>query len=84
MITVLRRSVAAMLLGLLLCGCGPDTQPAAPTEEVRYILNRSSGIFHFPNCPSVGRMKEKNKVLFSGTREEAIAAGYEPCRKCRP
>ena len=82
--TILCRSLAAMLLGLVLCGCGPDTQPNAPAGEVRYILNRSSGIFHFPDCPSVGRMKEKNKAPFYGTREEAVAAGYEPCRNCRP
>ena len=29
-------------------------------------------------------MSEKNKYYFNGTRDEAIAQGYEPCKRCNP
>ena len=53
-------------------------------QEVTYILNTSSHKFHYPYCDSVIDMKEKNKAEFYGTRDEAIAQGYEPCGRCNP
>ena len=53
-------------------------------KTVTYILNTNSKKFHRPNCPSVGKMKNSNKREFTGTREEAIASGYEPCHNCNP
>ena len=48
-----------------------------------YIGNSNSHKFHYPTCKSVGKMSEKNKVIFS-SRDEAINQGYEPCKNCNP
>lgn len=55
-------------------------------NEIRniYILNTNTRKFHRPDCSSVKKMKDKNKAEFTGTREEAIAAGYDPCGNCNP
>ena len=49
-----------------------------------YVLTTNSKKFHSPDCSSVGDIKEKNKEYFTGTREEIIAEGYEPCGRCSP
>lgn len=58
-------------------------QSSSPSAS-DYILNRNTGKFHYPGCKSVKQMKEKNKVYFNGTRDEAIAKGYQPCKNCNP
>ena len=67
----------------------PRNESGAATEQsepktVTYILNTNTYRFHYPDCPSVESMKEKNKQAFEGTREEAIAQGYKPCGRCNP
>ncbi len=49
-----------------------------------YVLNTNSKKFHNPNCASVSKMKDSNKQLFSGSREELISQGYAPCSNCNP
>ena len=49
-----------------------------------YVLNTNTKKFHYPDCDSVNEMKEKNKQVFNGTREEVIEMGYSPCGKCKP
>ena len=48
-----------------------------------YIGNARSHIFHYASCYHVDAMNEENKVSFS-TRQEAISAGYRPCKDCSP
>ena len=48
-----------------------------------YVGNSNSGKFHYADCPTVAKMNPNNKV-FINTREEAIAAGYIPCKRCKP
>jgi len=60
------------------------TEPVANEKETTYILNTNTKKFHYPECKSVDDMKEKNKKSFSGTREDAINAGYKPCKRCNP
>ena len=48
-----------------------------------YVGNASSKKFHYPDCQQAQKINPKNRVEFS-TREEAIAAGYDPCKTCRP
>ena len=54
------------------------------SEESEYIINTNTGKFHSPNCDSVTKMKAKNKKEFTGSREELISDGYEPCGNCKP
>lgn len=56
-----------------------ETEP-----KVTYIANTNTHKFHFPSCSSVDSMKESNKWYFTGTRDELIEMGYEPCKRCNP
>ena len=62
-----------------------ETNEVANEEStITYILNTNTKKFHYPDCDSVNAMKEKNKKVFTGTREEAIEMGYSPCERCKP
>lgn len=52
--------------------------------EVTYILNTNTKKFHYPSCSSVSQMSEKNKQEYTGSREDVITMGYEPCKNCNP
>ncbi len=49
-----------------------------------YIVNINTKKFHLPTCPSVKKMKESNKMTFTGSREDLINQGYDPCQNCNP
>lgn len=49
-----------------------------------YILNTNTKKFHYPSCGSVKQMKDSNKQSFTGSRDDVIARGYTPCKKCNP
>ena len=49
-----------------------------------YIANKHTKKFHDPACELVADMKTENMKFLSGTREELIEQGYEPCSKCNP
>ena len=48
-----------------------------------YIGNSNSHKFHRPDCKSVMKMSDKNKVTFN-SREDAVSQGYTPCHICTP
>lgn len=56
----------------------------AATETTEYILNTNSKKFHKPSCSSVSQMNEANKQVYTGSRDDLIAQGYEACKKCNP
>ncbi len=49
-----------------------------------YIVNINTDKFHYPSCHSVDQMKEKNKMVYRGSRDELVAQGYSPCKNCNP
>jgi len=56
--------------------------PVAPAPGSKgYIGNKNSKKFHLPSCSTLPA--EQNRVYFK-TREEAIKAGYVPCKRCNP
>lgn len=61
--------------------------PAAPSAPApttgSYIANRNTGKFHHSYCGSVDQMNPANKVPYA-TREQAVSAGYVPCKNCNP
>lgn len=48
-----------------------------------YVGNANSKKFHYSDCSSVNKMNPANRVNFN-TRDEAINAGYVPCKRCNP
>ena len=65
---------------------GGGEERSLPGEEgtITYVFNSNTMRFHRPDCPSAVEMRPENRVDFTGTREEAIALGYEPCSRCKP
>lgn len=70
-------------------------QAAVQTESVKetsapvsagteYILNTNTKKFHYSSCSSVKQMKASNKKEYTGSRDDLIAQGYDPCKKCNP
>ena len=59
-----------------------ETSQSAETQT--YVLNTNTHKFHKPGCYSVEKIKPENYAEFTGTREEAIAYGYDPCKNCNP
>lgn len=61
---------------------------ATETDEgkgvAEYVLNTSSKKFHRPDCSSVGQMSAKNREDVEDTRDNLIANGYDPCKRCNP
>ncbi len=63
----------------------PEPTSLEEKKEIhKYIGNADSKKFHYEYCISIKRMKEENKIYMECTREEAIAQGYIPCKKCNP
>ena len=50
---------------------------------IRYIGCRSTHIFCFPTCRAARRIHAPNRVKLAGAAA-ATAAGYRPCKLCRP
>ena len=62
-----------------------DDEPTNNTDTTAsYILNKNTKKFHYPSCSSVDRMKESNKEYYTGSRDELINRGYDPCGNCHP
>lgn len=61
------------------------TEPVE-TENVgtSYVLNTNSRKFHYEWCSSAKKTKASNKRIFTGTRDEVISQGYDPCGRCHP
>ena len=63
---------------------GPVVEEAPAPEIHNYVLNKNSKKFHEVWCDGAQSMKQKNRKDFTGTREEVIQMGYQPCKKCNP
>ncbi len=57
-----------------------DYEVSIPKSE--YVLNRSTGVFHEPNCYKVSGIDDK--VYVTSTFAEMISEGYEGCGTCNP
>ena len=60
-----------------------EQKPKEQATEYLYVGNKRTKVFHYPNCKYVSMISEENKVYFK-SRQEAIDAGYRPCKVCKP
>jgi AraC family transcriptional regulator of adaptative response/methylated-DNA-[protein]-cysteine methyltransferase len=58
-----------------------ETRDASQDGAFVYAV-RSTGVFCRPSCPS--RRPDPERVEFFAAPAEAAAAGYRPCKRCRP
>jgi len=54
----------------------------ATYDGIFFLAVRTTGIFCRPSCPA--RKPLVQNVEFFATAGEALAAGYRPCKRCRP
>lgn len=51
-------------------------------DGVVYVAVRTTGIFCRPTCPA--RLPLSKNIIFMGSPDEALEAGFRPCKRCRP
>ncbi len=61
----------------------PPGTDSAGNFEGQYVASSKSDKFHYPSCSSASRISEDNRLWFD-TRDDAVAAGYSPCGRCKP
>ena len=61
-----------------------ETVPQEKQAETTYVLNKNTMKFHLEDCSSVKSIKEKHRSTYTGSRDDLIARGYAPCKKCHP
>ena len=59
------------------------TASVASVLASSYVGNSNSRKFHYANCTHARKMNQKNRVYFN-SRDEAVNAGYVPCKRCNP
>lgn len=64
-------------------GAGAGWLERLAAQGVRFRANRSTGIFCHPTCRAIRGSKPANVVDLRDVTQ-ARAAGYKPCRLCRP
>ena len=63
----------------------PVTEAPAEDDPVSYsyVLNTNTMKIHRAGCSSVDQMSEEN-TDYTNDYDAAIAAGYVPCKRCKP
>ena len=55
----------------------------AYATAAEFLASKNSTKYHEPICKLAQKIKPENMVKFESP-EDAIKAGYEPCKKCKP
>lgn len=64
-------------------GVEPEWLEELATRNVRLRANTLTGVFCHPTCRAIRRSKNSNVVDLHSTGD-AVAAGFRPCKLCRP
>ncbi len=64
-------------------GVRPAHLEGLARARVRYLGSDTTHIYCYPTCSAARRISDDHKVAFAGEKE-ATAAGYRPCKLCRP
>ena len=59
-------------------------QDNSPKNNMSYVLNNNTHKFHYPGCASAKKISPANREDCNASRDEIIANGYVPCKKCNP
>ncbi len=62
----------------------PENSSSQAEASGEYILNTNTKKFHHPSCSGAADTKAENRQSYTGSREELLQQGYEPCGRCKP
>ena len=80
----MRSALALLLSCLTLAAQAPKTAVSVPVQVTGgFVGNKAARVFHTPACKLGQKTKPENRVTFA-TREEALKAGFTPCKICLP
>lgn len=58
----------------------PITTRVITTQQIEYVLNTNSGIWHYPSCHLGARIKDENRSYT--TDKDYLINNYDGCDKC--
>jgi competence protein ComEC len=61
----------------------PEPAPAPSTTQAAFVGSKNSDKYHYPSCGYAKKIKSENLRKFNSV-SEAKAAGYVPCKTCKP
>jgi O-6-methylguanine DNA methyltransferase len=64
-------------------GADPDSLEGWARRGVRFHGSDTTRIYCFPTCRNARRVQDRHRVAFA-SEAQAEAAGYRPCKVCRP
>ena len=64
-------------------GLDPDAYEELARAGIRFIGSDTTRVVCLPTCSSARRISDRHRIPFRSL-EQARAAGYRPCRGCRP
>lgn len=62
----------------------PTTSGKGSENEIAYVLNTNTKVFHKPSCRHADKIKAGNRKERTDQRSSIINAGYKPCGVCSP
>lgn len=62
----------------------PEPQQSTSQSQCDYVLNTNTKKFHLPSCSSADDIKATNRKDYNGSRDDLIAWGYVPFKRCSP
>ena len=79
----MKRWLISAMIFLPLAGTVSITPSQLHADNITYVGSSKSNKYHRRSCVWAGRISPKNLVVFNSP-EEAISAGYVPCKVCKP
>lgn len=61
---------------------GTGEKPPEPPQEPTFIANKSSNVYHKPDCASVKQISEENRLEWFGSEEDLQHAGFTAHSAC--
>lgn len=74
----MKKILAGLLIGCLVLSFG-----IANAGDGKFVASKNSDKYHLATCATANKIDDANKVTFN-TPEEAVKAGYSPCKVCNP
>ena len=71
------------ILTCLVIGCFILSFGVVMADQSKLVASKNSDKYHLDTCATAKKIDAANKVTFN-TPEEAVKAGYSPCKVCNP